>query len=183
MSIQDPRERPLDMEKEADEAHQQFRDSDSDFITLLNIWRVCERNTQGGRRLGPLKKLCKSSFLSFKRMREWQDIHQQISFILRENGYTVKRNPGAVYSRKDSSFSQAYIDIHKSILSGFLANTAQKKEKFYFRAARDREVMVFPGSGIFDSCGPWIVAAEMVETSRLFTDSSSSPSVRYHTGQ
>lgn len=168
MSIQDPRERPLDMEKEADEAHQQFRDSESDFITLLNIWRVCENNTLGGRRLGPLKKLCKSSFLSFRRMREWQDIHQQISFILRENGYKVKRNPEAVYSRKDLSFSQAYMDIHKSILSGFLANAAQKKEKFYFRAARHREVMVFPGSGIFDSCGPWIVAAEMVETSRLF---------------
>ena len=67
----------------------------------------------------------------------------------------------------DGAFHPLYAAIHRSILSGFLSNIALKKEKVFFRAAKDREVMLFPGSGLFKNPGAWIVAAEMVETSRL----------------
>ena len=171
LSIQDPRERPLEKEAEADEAHRQFKDPQSDFLTLLNIWHACWKLTQQKGSLQTLKKFCQTSFLSFKRMREWQDIYDQLSAILKENRFRLNKNRGSVSSVPGEPFHQHYIDIHKSILSGFLSNIAQKKEKHYFKAAREREVMIFPGSGLFDKPGPWIVAAEMIETSRLFARS------------
>jgi len=171
LSIQDPRERPLDKEAEADEAHGQFKNPQSDFLTLLNIWYACWKLVQKDRPLRALKKFCKTGFISFKRMREWQDIYNQISFILKENRFQLNKNRGPVSSIPGESFNQRYIDIHKSILSGFLSNIARKKEKHYFKAARDREVMIFPGSGLFDKPGSWVVAAEMIETSRLFARS------------
>jgi ATP-dependent RNA helicase HrpA len=171
LSIQDPRERPLEKEAEADEAHGQFNDSQSDFLTLLNLWYACRKITQNNRPLQSLKKFCKARFVSFKRMREWQDIHNQILTILKENRFRLNKDQGAVPSIAGDPFGERYIDIHKSLLSGFLSNIARKKEKHYFKAARDREVMIFPGSGIFGKSGPWIVAAEMIETSRLFARS------------
>ena len=104
-------------------------------------------------------------------MREWQDINNQVFTILKENRFRLNKDRGPVSSKSGEPFSQRYIDIHKSILSGFLSNIARKKEKHYFKAARDREVMIFPGSGLFEKPGPWIVAAEMIETSRLFARS------------
>ncbi|MDX2448670.1 MAG: ATP-dependent RNA helicase HrpA, partial [Desulfobacterales bacterium] len=171
LSIQDPRERPLEKEAEADEAHKIFKNPQSDFLTLLNIWHACWKLTQNNRPLQALKKFCKTSFVSFKRMREWQDINNQIFTILKENRYRLNKDRGPVSSPSGEPFCQRYIDIHKSILSGFLTNIARKKEKYYFKAARDREVMIFPGSGLFNNSGPWIVAAEMIETSRLFARS------------
>ena len=171
LSIQDPRERPLEKEAEADEAHGQFKDPQSDFLTLLNIWHACWKLTQKKGSLQSLKKFCQAGFISFKRMREWQDIYNQLTSILRENRFHLNKGRGPVSSIAGEPFSQYYIDIHKSILSGFLSNIAQKKEKHYFKAARDREVMIFPGSGLFDKPGSWIVAAEMIETSRLFARS------------
>jgi len=171
LSIQDPRERPLDKETEADKAHEQFKNPQSDFLTLLNIWHACRKLISKGRPLQSLKKFCKTSFISFKRMREWQDIYNQLSFILRENRFQLNKDRGPVSTTPAEAFSQRYVDIHKSILSGFLSNIARKKEKHYFKAARDREIMIFPGSGLFDNPGQWVVAAEMVETSRLFARS------------
>ena len=171
LSIQDPRERPLEKEAEADEAHKNFKDPQSDFLTLLNIWHACWKLTQNNRPLQSLKKFCKTNFISFKRMREWQDINNQISTILKENRFRINKDKGPVSSSSGKLFCQRYMDIHKSILSGFLTNIARKKEKYYFKAAREREVMIFPGSGLFNNSGPWIVAAEMIETSRLFARS------------
>ncbi|MBW1864448.1 MAG: ATP-dependent RNA helicase HrpA, partial [Deltaproteobacteria bacterium] len=189
LSIQDPRERPLDKEAEADEAHGKFKDPQSDFLTLLNIWHACWKLIQKDRPLQSLKKFCKAGFISFRRMREWQDIYNQLSSILKENmrewqdiynqlssilkenRFQLNKDRGPVSSTPGEPFKPRYIDIHKSILSGFLSNIARKKEKHYFKAARDREIMIFPGSGLFDKPGPWIVAAEMVETSRLFARS------------
>lgn len=171
LSIQDPRERPLGKEAQADEAHERFKDPQSDFLTLLNIWHTCWKLVQNNRPLHALKKFCKAGFISFKRMREWQDIHNQLRAILKENRFRLNKDSGPVSSIPGESFNQRYIDIHKSILSGFLSNIAQKKEKYFFKAARDRQVMIFPGSGLFDKPGPWIVAAEMIETSRLFARS------------
>jgi len=168
----DPRERPEDGEKTAEAAHNRFKDPASDFITWINIWRACFGTPAMARafvRAKDLKQFCRENFFSFKRMREWQDVHEQITAILSEAG--VKAKPPAPAKKAESGdegFSEGYAAIHKSILSGFLSNIAVKKEKNIYQAAKNREMMIFPGSGVFNKGGAWIVCAEMVETSRLF---------------
>ena len=122
-----------------------------------------------------MKTFCRMHFLSFNRMREWRDIHAQIKTILDEVKFTKR-----AFNRKQKNdslgkektraekHSPLYSAIHRSILSGFLSHIAEKKEKNLFKAARGREVMIFPGSGLFNRADQWVVAAEMVETSRLF---------------
>lgn len=170
LSIQDPRERPVEKEQAADQAHRVFKDPASDFVTRLNIWDRSREIV----RAGPLKRFCREHFLSFRRMREWRDIHRQLGAIAKEAGLDAVANakkkappPAAPESRTDT-FGALYTAIHMTILSGFLSNIAHKKEKNIFRAARGRECMLFPGSGLFNRAGDWIVAAEMVHTSRLF---------------
>ncbi len=160
LSIQDPRERPSEKEEQADRAQAPFVDERSDFITLLNIWNSAQEALKES--TGSLRRFCKTHFISFRRMREWRDVHSQIRSILEEHGYEPPR-PGAV-----TFAPERYDAIHRSVLSGFLSNIALKKEKYIYTAARNREAMIFPGSGLFRKPSPWIVAAEMVETSRLF---------------
>ncbi len=172
LSTIDPRERPEDAEKTAEAAHNQFKDPASDFITWINIWRACfgtPAMTRAFVRARDLKEFCRSNFFSFKRMREWQDVHEQITAILSEAGVKPSQPaPGKKNESGDEDFSQGYAAIHKSILSGFLSNIAVKEEKNVYQAAKNREMMIFPGSGVFNRGGAWIVCAEMVETSRLF---------------
>ena len=175
LSIQDVRERPLDKEALADQAHRQFVDPLSDFVTVLNIWHAIHHSSSRPGSMNELKKFCRQHFLSFRRIREWRDIHGQIRAALKEqrfgpmvsNGQALKEL-AAGGQAADGSFHPLYAAIHRAILSGFLSNIAMKKEKVFFRASKDREVMLFPGSGLFKNPGNWIVAAEMVETSRLF---------------
>ena len=176
LSIQDPRERPTEKAREADQIHKAFYDPSSDFITLLNIWRKYHQSRQKEKTTGSLKKFCKNHYLSFKRMREWCDIHAQISGVLKE--YVIDdiknqaKDAGIVKSTSSQTpviqDSPLYAAIHKSILSGFLSNIAVKKEKNIFQATKEKEVMIFPGSTLFNNAKTWIVAAEMVETSRIF---------------
>jgi len=170
LSIQDPRERPLEKTTEADQAHARFDDPLSDFTTLLNIWNRYNHVWQTRKSANQLKRFCRQNFLSYNRMREWRDIHHQIRVILDEFG--MSKRPRALKVQPENLNLERedplYQSMHQSILSGFLSNIAEKKEKNYFRATQNREVMVFPGSGLFDRAGRWIVAAEMVETSRLF---------------
>jgi ATP-dependent helicase HrpA len=178
LSVQDPRERPAEKKQAAHEAQDVFIDPQSDFITLLNIWKRYNAAAGSRRSAAKLKKFCKAHYLSFRRMREWLDIHHQIFLILKENGLEENRpaciegpvSPKANVEEKPglSAFSAGYAAVHKSILSGFLSNIALQKQKQFFKGARDREVMIFPGSGLFKNPGAWIVAAEFVETSRLF---------------
>ena len=169
LSIQDPRERPMEKAEEADQAQAKFADPFSDFITLLNIWNAYRRIWKNHQSAGKLKRFCRENFLSFKRMREWRDIHEQIKSILEESdidsGLGVSKT---VKDFSDNTFSPVYEAIHRCILAGFLSNIAQKKEKNIYKAAKDREVMIFPGSGLFNRGGDWIVAAEIIETSRIF---------------
>jgi ATP-dependent helicase HrpA len=170
LSIQDPRERPLEKKDAADQMHARFDDPYSDFTTLLNVWNRYHHIHNTKKSTHQLKRFCRQHFLSYRRMREWRDIHSQIRAILEEFGLPVAHRRGRVPA-ENLNLDKArplYQRIHKSILSGFLSNIAEKKEKHFFRATKNREVMVFPGSGLFDSAGRWIVAAEMVETSRLF---------------
>jgi ATP-dependent helicase HrpA len=170
LSIQDPRERPLEKTAAADQMHAQFDDPFSDFTTLLNIWNRYHHLHHSKKSTGQLKRFCRQHFLSYNRMREWCDIHRQIRAILEEFGLPVAhlRDRVPTENLNLDKTHPLYQRMHKSILSGFLSNIAQKKEKNFFRATKNREVMIFPGSGLFDKAGRWIVAAEMVETSRLF---------------
>lgn len=167
ISIQDPRVRPLEQEKAADQEHKRFVDGESDFIALLNIWKAYHDTFEKLRTQSQMRKFCKQHFLSFNRMREWRDIYMQIRHTLREMG--------AFRMNRDDA---GYDAIHRSVVSGLLGNVAQKKEGNMYRAARGRDVMLFPGSGLFQrreggeddkkSTPGWVVAAEVVETSRLF---------------
>ena len=175
ISIQDPRVRPLGHEKAADQEHKRFVDGESDFIALLNIWKAYHDTFEKLRTQSQMRKFCVQHFLSFNRMREWRDIYMQIRHTLREMGdFRMNRDDAG------------YDAIHRSVVSGLLGNVAQKKEGNMYRAARGRDVMLFPGSGLFqrregistkDTKGNekkekgapgWVVAAEVVETSRLF---------------
>jgi ATP-dependent helicase HrpA len=162
LSIQDPRERPAEKASQADQMHAPFKDPNSDFITLLNIWNRYHNTWARLKTQRKMRKFCREHFLSFPRMREWVHIHGQISNILREQ----KISQGSRGRREITE--PLYDGIHKSILSGYLSNIAIKKDKNIYRAARGREAMIFPGSAIFNKGYPWIVGAEMVKTSRLF---------------
>ena len=170
LSIRDPRERPLEKTAVADQMHARFEDPLSDFTTLLNIWNRYHHVGTTKKSTHQLKRFCRQHFLSYNRMREWCDIHRQIRTILEEFGLPVPHRRGRAQTENLNldKTQPLYQRIHKSILSGFLSNIAEQKEKNFFRATKNREVMIFPGSGLFDKAGKWIVAAEMVETSRLF---------------
>ena len=178
LSIQDPRERPAEKAAAADRAHGVFNDPRSDFISLLNIWNRFHEIGSGTGKTAAMKRFCTANFLSFRRMREWRDIHGQITAVLGEHHWLTEA--GAHPPRDLSNlrhpdpgkgFAPIYTAVHKSIFSGFLSNIAMKKEGNIYKACKDREVMIFPGSGLFGKAGGWVVAAEMVETSRLFARS------------
>ncbi|MFC1494965.1 ATP-dependent RNA helicase HrpA [Thermodesulfobacteriota bacterium] len=162
LSIQDPRERPLDKAAQADRMHEPFKDTDSDFITLLKIWKQYHRQWKDLKTQNKMRKFCREHFLSFPRMREWIYTHNQIMTIIKEQKIKISSPP------KKSNPENRYAGIHRSILSGFLSNIAVMKEKNIYRATRGREVMIFPGSALFNKKPAWIVASEMVKTSRLF---------------
>ncbi|MBT8341744.1 MAG: ATP-dependent RNA helicase HrpA, partial [Desulfatitalea sp.] len=167
LSIQDPRERPAERKGAADQAHGLFTDAASDFLTLLHIWHRYRQVSAKRVTWQAVKRFCRESFLSFRRMREWSDVYQQIIAQLAEHGIRSKRPSRPPEMPGDIGHS-GYADLHQSILSGFLSNIAVKKEHRIFQASHNRQAMIFPGSGLFKNPAQWIVAAEMVETSRLF---------------
>ena len=178
LSIQDPRERPLEQKEAAAAAHKQFADPQSDFLTLLNIWNAVHEEWERLRTQGQRRKFCKQRFLSYLRMREWQDLYAQLHDALEELG-TVRLNES----------NAAYEAIHRSILAGLVGHVAQLEERNRYKAAANRLVSVFPGSALYARGEPpkparakgakpppksksnqpqWIVAGEIVETSQLF---------------
>ena len=174
LTVSDIRQRPADKMQAADQKHSVFKDPSSDFITLLNIWNACK---DAGARLksrSKLRKWCIENYLSFKRLREWQDIHRQITRMLKDHNI-VEASPlpqvKGTKNLKSKAFEHGgplYIAIHKALLHGYMAGIAHKKEKNIFMAAKGQQAMIFPGSGLFDKAGAWIVAAEYVKTSQLF---------------
>lgn len=157
LAIQDPRIRPPDKEHKADEAHRHFVDKRSDFLTLLNIWNGLFEPGAEPPSKSRLSRFCKSHFLSWQRMREWLDVHEQITRLLRgHKGFRLNEAPAD------------YDAVHRSLASGFLRNICQKKEKNIYLSAGNKEVVLFPGSGLYNKGPQWAVAAEFVETSQLF---------------
>ncbi|MGE5255344.1 MAG: ATP-dependent RNA helicase HrpA [Hyphomicrobiales bacterium] len=167
LSIQDPRERPADKTVEADQAHGAFNQPHSDFLTLLAIWNRFRQARQEMKSAGQMRNFCRQHFLSFKRMREWEDVFRQIMETVKEAGSRNAECGNTAIPPRPLS-PPNFGKLHRCILSGLLANIALKKEKNLYRTTKDREAMIFPGSGLFNAAGDWIVAAEMVETSRLF---------------
>ena len=159
LAIQDPRVRPAEREKEADAAHKKFAHEHSDFLTLLQIWDLFHNAKEKGVSWGRLKKFSKSHYLSFQRMREWMDLHEQLSRIL-------DREKGFIENKKAAS----YTAVHKSLCTGFLRNIGLKKEKErkLYQGAGGKEFMIFPGSHQFQTAGKWILGASFLETNRLY---------------
>ena len=199
LSIQDPRERPMEAREKADSAHRRFNHPDSDFLALLNIWDAFhdefDRLSQA-----KLRRFCKEHFLSYTRMREWRDVHSQLLDVLEQRKdfqFTSVFDglaPGKINDEKLGFASPAYRAIHRSILAGLLGNIAMRDdENGGYKATHDRRVTLFPGSVLFtrdepkkngptrgadarnkkDSKSPrWIMSAEIMETSRLYARTS-----------
>ena len=186
LAVQDPRERPADRQQQADQAHARFRHPRSDFLAWLNLWRYYEEQRQLLSQ-NQLRKLCQREFLSFARLREWRDIHRQLSIACRQQGIAVPslknvpvgaaspaNAPGAetadTVTRAALAGNDAvdYAGVHKALLAGLLANIAQRDEGRAYLAARNRRVQVFPGSVLHARPPPWLVAADVVETSKVY---------------
>ncbi|MCP4720095.1 MAG: DUF3418 domain-containing protein, partial [Desulfobacteraceae bacterium] len=174
LAIADVRQRPADKIQAADQKHGLFKDPSSDFITLLNIWNAYKKAGKSLKSRSKLRNWCTDHFLSFKRLHEWQDIHHQISRMLKDHGITEDNPLGVTVGTRNLKSKEfnlggpLYIALHKSLLSGYLGGIAHKKEKNIFMAAKGQQAMIFPGSGLFGKAGAWIVAAEFVKTSQLF---------------
>ena len=166
LSIQDPRERPMDAQKEADAAQEPFRDPASDFAGFLRLW---EAYHEQARHLSQrkLRRWCRERFISYMRMREWHDTHRQLAAQVKQMGM----HPNAAPAEYDA--------LHRALLAGLLSQAAVKtdpedggkskaKEKGGYTGARGMKLAIFPGSGLAKKPPKWIVAAELVETSRLF---------------
>lgn len=193
LSIQDPRERPAEAAKEADEKHRRFTHPESDFLTLLQIWNAYHEQLDALTQ-NQLRKFCKTHFLAYQRMREWRDIHHQIARMLTDNRSKPTVATAAVAYSIDGSLgcqSARYAAIHRSILAGLLSNVAHKEANHDYRGPHQRKAMLFPGSGLFDheaakkqrkaayaknakpkpiqtSAPEWIVCGEWMETSQLY---------------
>ncbi|MEZ3135421.1 ATP-dependent RNA helicase HrpA [Stutzerimonas kunmingensis] len=212
LSVQDVRERPADRQQAADQAHAQWKDPDSDFAALINIWRGFEEKRQ---ELGsnPLRSWCRKNFLNYLRLREWRDAHRQLTLIARElklgSGRSVDgsgqppradkarrvedgeasstRAAGAsaqpapttdtkvnVILRQQAEASEAaqkaksYAAVHKAILAGLLSQVGNKTEEGDFLGARQRRFWIHPSSVIGRKKPNWLMAAELVETTKLF---------------
>ena len=155
LSMQDPRERPLQAQEQADEAHARFLDERSDFLTLLKLWEFYDEHahTLGS---GKLHKLCRQNFLSPTRMREWREVHEQLSELSAGLGLQVNADPAA------------YDRIHMALLTGFLSHIAVRTDDREYTGARGIKLNIFPGSGQFRKLPKWIVCAELVETTKLY---------------
>lgn len=158
LSVQDPRERPMGRQQEADESHAIFRHETSDFLTLLKLWdqyRHAAETLQHGRVFG----WCREMFLSPTRLREWDDMVAQLSQVCDDLDLTLNHVPAA----EDS--------VHRALLTGLISHVACREGEagsFDYRSVRSREVQIFPGSVLFRKGPKWIMAAELVQTTRLF---------------
>ncbi|HEX4705693.1 MAG TPA: ATP-dependent RNA helicase HrpA, partial [Pseudonocardiaceae bacterium] len=156
LSIQDPRERPTDAEQAARQQHARFADQDSDFVSYLNLWQYL-REQQKQLSSNRFRKLCRAEFLNYLRVREWQDLHGQLRQIARDLGLTVNEEP----AEPDQ--------VHTALLAGLLSHIGLKEgPRNEYLGARNAKFAVFPGSALFKKPPRWVMAAELVETSRLW---------------
>ncbi|WP_425427696.1 ATP-dependent RNA helicase HrpA [Bowmanella denitrificans] len=155
LSIQDPRERPQDKRQAADQAHSVFHNKESDFLSYYQLWQAF-RQQQKALTNNQLRKWCREHFLNYLRMREWQDIVSQLKQAIVDLGFRL------------NSQAAEYEPIHQAIASGLLSHIGFKDKEREYLGARSSRFMIFPGSGVAKAAPKWVMAAELVETSRLF---------------
>lgn len=155
LSMQDPRERPLDAQEQADEAHARFQDERSDFLTLLRLWDFYTQHARAPG-AGRLYKICRQNFLSYTRLREWREVHEQLGELSAGLGLPVNTEPAD------------YDKIHMALITGMLSHIAVRTDDREYTGARGIKLNIFPGSGQFRKLPKWIVCAELVETSKLY---------------
>ena len=156
LSVQDPREKPADKMQQADAKHVAFRHPESDFLTLLNIWNTFEEQKKHLSN-SKLRKYCTENFLSYIRMREWFDIHAQVMQVIKGD---LKMHP--------NTDDAGYEKIHRALLTGLLSNIGFRHEPYEYLGARGLKFFIFPGSGLHKIKPKWIMAAEQVETSKVY---------------
>ena len=157
LSIQDPRERPLEERAAADASHARFADKDSDFLTYLNLWRYLERQADALSR-SQFRKTLRAEYINYLRVREWQDLVERLRAAGRE--VDVEYQPGRIGEPRD---------IGIALLSGLLSHLGLRdRTRSDYLGARGARFAIFPGSGLAKHTPDWIVAAELVETSRLW---------------
>jgi ATP-dependent helicase HrpA len=155
LAVQDPRERPLEKQQAADEKHRRFRDEHSDFLALLKLWEYYHDRTRELSK-NQLRNLCQTEFLSFVRLREWHDLYHELLGLSTEMGMRLNEEPAP------------YPNLHRALLTGLLGHLGLRQEENVYLGARGRNFYLFPGSGLFKKRPPWVAAAELVETSRLY---------------
>lgn len=155
LEVQDPRERPSEKSEAADQCHAQLADPESDFLSILKLWDFYHHLKQTLSK-NQLRKACRQNFLSFNRLREWADIYRQLCQVVDESDR--RRHP-----RRDD-----YTAIHQSLLTGLLSGIAYRADAHEYTGAGGNKLHLWPGSGLFRRRPKWVVAAELVETSRRF---------------
>ncbi|MFM0261762.1 ATP-dependent RNA helicase HrpA [Paraburkholderia sediminicola] len=157
LSVQDPRDRPIEAQEQADQAHRRFADERSEFLQWLKIWNWFEEAIAHKKSNRQLQDECRKNFLSQLRLREWRDVHSQLLTVVREHGWRL--------NEAEATFEQT----HLALLTGLLGNIGLKADdEPYFLGARSIKFYLWPGSALVKKAGKWVMAAELVETSRLY---------------
>nr|WKF56492.1 hypothetical protein HUO10_000950 [Paraburkholderia busanensis] len=157
LSVQDPRDRPIEAQEQADQAHRRFADERSEFLQWLKIWQWFEEAIAHKKSNKQLHEECRKNFLSQLRLREWRDVHSQLLTVVREHGWRL--------NEAEATFEQ----IHLALLTGLLGNIGLKADdEPYYLGARGIKFYLWPGSALVKKAGKWVMAAELVETSRLY---------------
>ncbi|WP_198783312.1 ATP-dependent RNA helicase HrpA [Shewanella putrefaciens] len=155
LSIQDPRERPMDKKQASDEAHRRFADPHSDFVSWINLWQHL-KDQQKELSASQFRKKCRDEYLAYLRVREWQDLYAQLKQAVHDLKWRLNDTPAS------------YDALHRALLSGLLSHIGFKDNNNEYLGARNRKFFVFPGSPLAKKGPKWIMAAELTETSRLF---------------
>ncbi len=157
LSVQDPRERPLEAQDAADNAHRKFADDKSEFLSYLKIWKWFEDAIEHKKSNKQLMDNCRANFLSQLRLREWRDVHSQLLTLVREQGWRMNETPAT------------YEQLHTALLTGLLGNVGYKAEdEPHYLGARGIKFFIWPGSHLAKKAGRWVMGAELVDTTRLY---------------
>ncbi|WP_321801067.1 ATP-dependent RNA helicase HrpA [Burkholderia sp. BCC1988] len=157
LSVQDPRDRPIEAQEQADQAHRRFADERSEFLQWLKIWAWFEEAVAHKKSNRQLIDACRQNFLSHLRLREWRDVHSQLLTVVREHGWRL------------NEVEATYEQVHLALLTGLLGNLGMKADDDpHYLGARGIKFYLWPGSALAKKAGRWVMAAELVETSRLY---------------
>jgi len=157
LEVDDPRERPFERAEAADRAHERFHDEQSDFLALLKVWDHCQEAIEHRKSNRKLTQELREQFLSQRRLREWRDVHRQLAALVAQMGMRANEKPAT------------YEQVHRALIAGLLGNIGSKGEEAgEYLGARGVRFAIFPGSGLRKKQPRWVVAAELVETTRLF---------------